>query len=199
MFMNSKWTACGVRGDICSGTLLGLAAFTKHDGLVFVGTAILVLLMGERSRMRMVAVLVPALIIAAPWYVFAAAIQAPDRDFYAVTVSNLGSFAGRIPGIARLFSLNMLSLAEWGPVWFAVVGWAILGTVKRSISAPLLLVPIVVPLAFYAASLSFSAWPDYMLHVRTSVDRLIVATVPFGLWFILEQFVPDGSKERVAR
>jgi hypothetical protein len=115
-----------------------------------------------------------------------------------VSVSNVGLFVGRIPGIARLFALNMLAVAEWGPVWFAVIGAAILGTFKRSISAPLLLVPILVPLTFYVASLSFSAWPDYMLHVRTSLDRLILVTVPFGIWFIIEQFVPEGSKERTA-
>jgi len=43
------------------------------------------------------------------------------------------------------------------------------------------------PLLLYVLSLSLSAWPDYTLHVRTSLDRLIMVTTPFALWFVLEQ------------
>jgi hypothetical protein len=130
-----------------------------------------------------------AVVVAAPWYLYVAYRHAPDRDFYPVTMSNVTHYTGRVPAIARLFLLNLLATSEWSILWLATLALVLRALLRGTWRGLVLLVPVVLPLAFFVMSLSLSAWPDYMLHVRTSLDRLILVTVPFALWFVVDQTV----------
>jgi hypothetical protein len=171
-----------------SGALLGLAANIKHDALVYVAAAVLLLALSHALR-RHAAAIIAAFVLAVPWYVFAVAIRAPDRDFMPVSIAGFGAHADRLTEIVRLFVLNALSTAEWNVLWYAVAVLAARGLILRALQAPALLMLVVVPLACFACGLVLSAWPDYQLHVRTSVDRLILVTAPLALWFAIEQLL----------
>jgi hypothetical protein len=71
--------------------------------------------------------------------------------------------------------------------------------VKGSYRNMILLLPVVLPLAFYVVALCLSAWPDYTLHVRTSLDRLILVTAPFGLWFVFEELAASTVRTKSAQ
>src|SRR5206468_4315081 len=102
-------------------------------------------------------------------------------DFLPATVAHLHAHADRLGPIARLFSLNLLAVDEWSVLWYAFGAVLLLACLRRRLRAAVLLAPILLPLCVYVVSLSLSAWPDYMLHVRTSLDRLILVTTPFAL------------------
>jgi len=176
------------RSALTCGIFLGLALSTKHEGLVFFAAAVLSLALVSRLRPLLVWVTVPALCIGAPWYLYVSAAGVPDRDFLPMTIGNLVSHSGRFGPIARLFSLNLLAVDEWLVLWFAFGAALIIALRRHRMRAAALLPVVVLPLVVYVVSLTLSAWPDPMLHVRTSLDRLILVTTPFALWFVTEQF-----------
>ena len=184
---------------IAAGLLLGVALLTKRDAAFFAIAALptLWLLRGARWR-TLLWVLLPAGLLAAPWYLYAWANRLPDRDFLPATPHNLLTHAGRLGEIGRLFGLNLLVLDEWGVLWFVLGALLVAGLVGRRLRAPGLLCLTVVPLLLYVLSLSLSAWPDYTLHVRTSLDRLIMVTAPFALWFVLEQIPAITVRQHLA-
>jgi hypothetical protein len=181
------------RALTAAGALLGVALLIKHDALFF-GVAALIaaaaMARSWRPPMRLGAI---ACLIGAPWYIYVRVTGVPDRDFLPLTIHNLIEHASRIGTIARLFAFNLLAANEWSVLWYAFAALLVAGLVGRRLRASLLLVPVLLPLALYVLSLSLSAWPDYMLHVRTSLDRLILVTTPFALWFIAEQLRPAST------
>jgi len=181
----------GTRIRLSSAVFLGLAACTKHDGLVYLGTALpLLVFVGSRigiQRTSVAAYAVAAALIALPWYCYVAWIHAPDRDFLAMTPSNIVDHANRLPEIAQIFGLDLLAVDQWSVLWYVAAVLLVRAVIKRQLRAPVLIAFVVIPLGFYVLALSLSAWPDYMLHVRTSVDRLTLVTAPFALWFAIEQ------------
>jgi hypothetical protein len=176
-----------------AGLLLGLAMCTKREGTLFFLAALCALILIERSPWRVARWLWPALVVGLPWYLYAGLTSIPDRDFLPATPANLIAHADRLGGIVRLFALNALALDEWSILWFVFGAVLLLALFNRRVRAPALLLPIVVPLGVYVVSLSLSAWPDPQLHVRTSLDRLILVTVPFALWWICEQLLTMKS------
>ena len=183
---------------LAAGLLLGVALLTKRDAAFFVIAAMPALWWLRRERWRtLLWVLLPAGLLASPWYLYAWANCLPDRDFLPATPHNLLAHADRLGEIGRLFGLNLLALDEWGVLWFAFGALLIAGLVGRRLHAPALLCLTVVPLLLYVLSLSLSAWPDYTLHTRTSLDRLIMVTTPFALWFVLEQIPALHAEEHV--
>jgi hypothetical protein len=183
---------------IAGGAMLGLSACLKHDGLVYVAVAGLMLALLHVGPSTMIRAMGAALLVAAPWYLYVAIRHVPDRDFYAATVGNFTLYAHRIPSIARLFALNLLATSEWSVLWILVLALAVRAMLRSAVKGLLMLVPVVLPITFYVVSLSLSAWPDYMLHVRTSLDRLIMVTAPFALWFIVDQAIDIATRRGLA-
>ena len=66
-----------------------------------------------------------------------------------------------------------VSVSEWSVLWLLCAVLVIRSAARRTFGAFVLLIPVVAPLAVYIVSLSLSAWPDYMLHARTSLDPLV--------------------------
>ncbi|MGH2347360.1 MAG: hypothetical protein ACRDG4_19195, partial [Chloroflexota bacterium] len=178
------------RGLAACGVLLGFAALTKRDALPYLGAALLALGLLERRAGAVAQAAGAALTVCGPWYAYVALTSVPDRDFLPATASNIGAHFERIGPIARLFLLNLYAVDEWSVLWIAVPAVLLPALVYRRVRAPALLLVIVLPLAAFIASLSLSAWPDYTEHARTSLDRLILGTCPFALWFVCEQLVP---------
>jgi hypothetical protein len=183
---------------LAAGLLFGLAMCTKREGALFFLAACGSQVLIERSWRRLAAWAWPALAVGLPWYLYIGLTGVPDRDFLPATPANLVAHAGRLGGIARLFALNMLAVDEWSILWFAFAAVLLLALVQRRLRAGPLLLPVLVPLILYVIALSLSAWPDPDLHVRTSLDRLILVTAPFALWFICEQLLAPTSQRQPA-
>lgn len=173
-----------------AGALLGVALLIKHDAAVFVVPSLLCVAVRGRAWRPLLAFALPAALAGAPWYAYVRLTAVPDRDFLPLTLANVVAHAWRTGGIARLFALNLLATNEWSVLWYAFGALLVVGLARQRLRAPALLLPVLLPLALYVCSLSLSAWPDYLLHARTSLDRLILVTAPFALWFVAEQVRP---------
>lgn len=178
---------------LAAGILLGLAMATKREGLFFFLAASGTLFLMERSWRRLAHWLWPCLLVGLPWYLYVGLSGVPDRDFLPITPAAVAAHADRIGAVARLFLFNSLALDEWGLLWYVFGAVLLLALPRRRLHAPALLPTIVVPLALYVGALSLSAWPDADLHARTSLDRLILVTAPFALWFVCEQLLPAST------
>jgi 4-amino-4-deoxy-L-arabinose transferase-like glycosyltransferase len=178
------------RSLAAAGVLLGLAVLTKRDALPYLGAAVLAVAWMERRQAPSAWFAVPSIALCAPWYLYVRLSAVPDRDFLAATPAHLAAHLDRLAPIARLFSLNLLATNEWNVLWYVAAATLLLAIRRKTVRAPALLLLVGIPLAAFVGSLCLSAWPDYTLHVRTSLDRLILGTVPFALWFICEQLAP---------
>jgi hypothetical protein len=176
---------------IVAGLFLGIALLIKRDGLFFLLAGLPAVWLATRSLRAVLGLALPAVVVAGPWYGYVALTGVPDRDFLPFSPRTFLDHADRLGEIARLFSLNLLAANEWSVLWYAFATVLVMALVGRRLRAGALLLPVLLPLVLYVCSLSLSAWPDYTLHVRTSLDRLILVTVPFALWFIVEQIVPQ--------
>lgn len=179
---------------VVSGLLLGVALLIKRDALFFLLAALPAAWLVARSWRAVLGLALPAAVLAGPWYGYVALTGVPDRDFLPFSPHTFLAHADRLGAIARLFLLNLLAAKEWSVLWYAFATVLVMGLAGRRLRAGALLLPVLVPLMLYVCSLSLSAWPDYTLHVRTSLDRLILVTVPFALWFIVEQLIPAAPK-----
>jgi hypothetical protein len=187
-----------VKSLAAAGLLLGMAALTKRDALPYLGAGLAAVTFLEGSWTRRAWCIAPALGICAPWYLYVRVTGVPDRDFLPVTAANLGAHLDRLGPIARLFTLNLFATDEWSFLWYVLLATLLLAIPRKAVRAPVLLLLVFVPLVGFVGSLSLSAWPDYMLHVRTSLDRLILGTTPFALWFVCEQLAPARKPRREA-
>jgi hypothetical protein len=176
-----------LRWLVVAGCCLAFALLLKRDALFFSCGAVAAVAVLSRSWRGIAAVLLPVLVLAGPWYLYVRVSGVPDRDFLPVTPANAVEHLGRVGEIARLFALNLLALDEWNILWMVFVPVLLLALLRWRIAAPLLLLGVVLPLMLAVLALSLSAWPSYQVHARTSLDRLILLTVPFALWFIAEQ------------
>lgn len=177
------------RGLLTAGALLGVALLLKRDAIPFALGGLTAAALVTRSWRAALQLAIPAGLIAAPWYGYVWLTAVPDRDFLRLGVRNLVDHHSRLGEIARLFSLNLLAADEWGILWYGFLTLLALGLIRRRMRAAALLLPVAVPLLLFVLALSLSAWPEYTLHVRTSLDRLIMVTAPFALWFCAEQLV----------
>lgn len=182
------------RAWIAAGLFLGMAALIKRDALPYLGAGILTIALVERQWKRVLWFAGPAIAVCAPWYLYARLGGLQDRDFLPFTLTNLGAHLDRLGPIARLFILNLFATDEWSILWYVVLAALVLAIPRKTIKGPALLLLILLPLAGFVGSLSLSAWPDYTLHVRTSLDRLLLGAAPFALWFVCEQLAPRGAR-----
>jgi hypothetical protein len=114
----------------------------------------------------------PGILLIVLWTIFLAAVHTlPPRDFVSV---GLGMTA-RVPGIARALFAELTDLPQWDIFWI-LVGFALAGIAFRQRSARALLLGwlFFAPLIAYCASYIFSAWPDYRVHIDTSLPRLLI-------------------------
>jgi hypothetical protein len=179
-----------------AGVLLGLAPLSKREGLFFLLAAAVSIALRERSLRRALAWLWPAPLLALPWYLYVALTSVPDRDFLPYTPRNILSHLDRAAVVGRSFALNMLAVNEWLVLWFVLAGVLCLAVLHRRATGLWLLPMVVLPLILYVLALGMSAWPDYLLHTRTSLDRLILVTTPFALWIIVEQCALPATSPR---
>ena len=182
-------------GAIPAGaTLLGLAAFTKNEGLaLIVAAAAALVLVGRR---REVLRLWPAALIAAPWLVLRL-MHALPTDLaqgpvaQRVTVSRVGEVAAELS--------RVLPLQPW--LWLAMAA-AFALFVREWRREGFLLAAVAVQLGFYVAAYIVTP-QDVPWHVRSSWQRILQhGAVPLAFAALaitgsrLRQGADDGDRQR---
>ena len=177
------------------GLLAGGAAWTKKEGLPVVTLLVLAYAAGEilrpdtRPRARAwttMAVILGAAALPLPWLLFIHFVHPLPRDFLPLTPAVFVAHAGRLPHIATFFVLQMLAFKNWSLLWVALAGILLLAARRLTPGGRVLLLLLCGQLGIYMVAFVFSGWQPYTAHVQTSLDRLLVQTVPLALLLLVE-------------
>jgi hypothetical protein len=155
----------------------------KREGAVlwFVLTvAAAAVLWTRRKRTLSILSFVPGICVIAAWKIFLAAVHAlPSRDF------KMPSNISRLPGILHELWLTLIDRDLWSIFWLLIAFAMIALCIRaRTRTTAVLLWTFFAPLALYLGSYIFSAWPDYIAHIDTSLPRLLIQLTPVA-WLII--------------
>lgn len=128
----------------------------------------------------------PGLCIIAAWKSFLSVVHClPPQDFFPVGPGVLRNNIQRTGPILHQLGLQLIGWHNWSIFWL-LVAFAVLGLVirERSVRVGLLLWLLLVPLACFCSTYYFSVWPDYIVHIRTSLMRLLIELTPVG-WLLI--------------
>jgi hypothetical protein len=131
-------------------------------------------------------VILGAVALPLPWLLFTHLVHPLGRDFLPLTPAVFVAHAGRLPHIATFFALQMLAFKNWSLLWVALAGTLLLAARRLTPSGRGLLVLLLGQLGLYMVAFVFSDWQPYTAHVQTSLDRLLVQTVPLALLLLVE-------------
>jgi hypothetical protein len=180
---------------VLMGLLAGGAAWTKKEGLPVALLLVLAFAAGEilrrdtwlRARGRtMIWVILGAAALPLPWLLFTHIVHPLGRDFLPLTPAVFMTHAGRLPYIAMFVVLQMLAFQNWSLLWVALAGVLLLVARRLTPSGRGLLLLLLGQLGIYVVAFVFSDWQPYTAHVQTSMDRLLVQTVPLALLLLVE-------------
>jgi hypothetical protein len=121
-----------------------------------------------------------------PWLLFTHIVHPLGRDFLPLTPAVFVAHAGRLPHIATFVVLQMLAFQNWSLLWVALAGTLLLVARRLIPSGRGLLLLLLGQLSIYVVAFVFSDWQPYTAHVQTSLDRLLVQTVPLALLLLVE-------------
>jgi hypothetical protein len=130
------------------------------------------------------------LLVAGPWYVFAAANSMPTPDFEPISIEVLLANRGRWRTILEL-EWNSLTSQSWSYLWLLAGLIAPLLLVARRFGtvawSALIPVASVIHLVLCGAVYFFSAFVPFEQHILSSIDRLIAPVVPLiVVWLALQ-------------
>ena len=180
---------------VLMGLLAGGAAWTKKEGLPVALLLVLAFAAGEflrrdawlRARAwTMMWVILGAAALPLPWLLFTHVVHPLGRDFLPLTPAVFVAHAGRLPHIATFFVLQMLAFKNWSLLWVALAGVLLLAARRLTLSGRGLLLLLLGQLGIYLLAFVFSNWQPYAAHLQTSLDRLLVQTVPLALLLVVE-------------
>ena len=121
-----------------------------------------------------------------PWLLFTHIVHPLGRDFLPLTPAMFVAHAGRLPHIATFFALQMLAFKSWSLLWVVLAGALLLVARRLTPSGRGLLLLLLGQLGMYVVAFVFSDWQPYTAHVQTSLDRLLMQTVPLALLLLVE-------------
>jgi hypothetical protein len=189
-----RWLERGSLGSLALAAAgAGLLPWVKREGLVLLGALCLAALIagrpGRRARVGVGAFAASALVLAGPWWFYAAWQHSAAPDFLPVRLATLAQNAGRLPAIAGL-ALSNLAGADWSFLW-PLAGLLGLSRLARGTIEDARPPDAVLPLAaaFYLAAMAvafvFSDYTPYQQHVLTSWHRLAAHVAPLVvLWVV---------------
>jgi len=160
------------RNVTAAAVMLGLAAFTKNEGLTLIVAAAIALALA--GRRRDVIQLWPAIAIPAPWLI-ARALHHLPTDI--VTAGVLGRIAERLANPAPL--VQALQQASLGKhlLWIGLLLGIVIAARVLWVRERFVLIALALQLVFYVVA--YLATPhDIAWHVRWSWDRLVWHLVP---------------------
>jgi hypothetical protein len=143
----------------------------------------------------------PGICVLASWRIYLSVMHAGIvRDFSPISLSLFCSNFYRLGPVLQCLIKEATNISHWGLLWY-VTPVAILSCAlrKRSERQILLVVCSIAPIFLYCSTYLFSAWPDYLHHVRSSLPRLLLHVAPLSMLSIalaLAPKQPGANKSR---
>jgi hypothetical protein len=138
----------------------------------------------------------PGICILASWQIYLHAMHAhPPKDFLPSDLHVLSSNFCRLGPILQSLIGETTTLSHWSLLWFVTLtAFLCLAIRHRSERAILLVICSFAPLALYCGTYLFSAWPDYLHHVRSSLPRLLLHIAPLSFLTIALALAPRPNR-----
>jgi hypothetical protein len=137
----------------------------------------------------------PGACLIALWRIFLRAVHVlPPQDFLPVTLGVLRNNIQRTGNILYHLFLQLIRWRDWDIFWL-LVAMAVIGLLayKRSARTAMLIWLFIAPLACYCATYLFSAMPDYIWHIETSLTRRLIQLAPVG-WLLIALFLAQPKR-----
>ena len=168
---------------------LALLPWFKREGAILWLIAALAgaafIFMRRKHRLWLLALL-PGAFVVLGWSIYLRAIHADiPHEFVPVTFANLMDNAGRFIPIWQALLSDATNQQAWGLFWLlAVIATASLFGRFRQMDCAILLWSVLIPVLAYSSIYIFSAAPDYVVHIKLSLPRLLMQVVP-ALWIAI--------------
>lgn len=136
--------------------------------------------------------LLTGVISIAIWQIYLRMMHAgPGQDFVPVTASLALSNLNRLGPIFQTLLAEATTLARWNLLWYMLI-FAFLSflCVNRTRRAGMLVICSILPLILYCLTYLFSAWPNYLRHVESSLPRLLLHVTPLAILSIALALAP---------
>lgn len=185
---------------ILAGALSAVAAWTKTEGLVLalcLGAGVVMALMWlERkeparrvSFLAATSLLWMPLAVAVPWLIFQSLYGLPEPDFPTFAPGLVVVHLHRLELVLPLVLHELVRPGHWGPIWPAFAAACVLSAWRHELDPPnaMLAAAVLVPLTAYVLVYLFSSWTDVSMHVRTSIERLLIPLAPTALMFTVSR------------
>jgi hypothetical protein len=134
----------------------------------------------------------PGVCVLASWQTYLSAMHASiSRDFSPISLSLFLSNFHRLGPVLQGLIKEATNISHWSFLWY-LTPVAILSCAVRHRSQRLTLLVIcsIAPIILYCGTYLFSAWPDYLHHVRSSLPRLLLHVVPVSILSIALALAP---------
>lgn len=183
---------------------LALLPWAKREGAILWVAAALcgVVIICRQRRWRSLLWLAPGMVLLLSWKIFLFAMKATEaRDFLPMTLTTLRENLPRALPICRLVGGEMLTTTRWSLFWpIVVLAFLSLALQARDRRLFLLFVAVATPVAAYAETYLFSAWPDFSEHLGSSFPRLLLHVMPvawlaIGIAMATSQRTPLNSRD----
>lgn len=177
------------RGETSAGAvMLGLAAFTKNEGLALIVAVAIGLLIARRARE--IVRLWPAVAIAAPWLILRAMHDLPTDVAKGGVIERVVTHLRDPQALATAFAAG----SPGKPLFWIGVAVAVVIVARRLIAEErFILAAIVIQFAFYVAA--YLATPhDVVWHVRWSWERLVAHLTPALAVTLLSQLLDKRQR-----
>jgi hypothetical protein len=164
-------------------TCLLFLPWIKREGSVLWVVAVLagiVVIFAQRRSWRAWLALSPGLVLMLAWKIFLRTMNvAPSFEFLSLDITTLRANLGRLVPIYGALFKEVAAVSSWGIFWlltatafvYLLWGW-------RRLPYLLMLGTTLLPIFLYSLTYLFSAWPQYLDHVSTSLPRLLMQVVP---------------------
>jgi hypothetical protein len=167
----------------------------KREGSILWLIAVLaggVLIARKRGISAALVSIVPVAALIAGWGIFLRLVHAvPSRDFFPVMSARLTNI-DRLPMIAHELWLELTHVPAWDIFW-VVAALSLAAALLRERTRRVAMVGwlALAPIASYCATYLFSAWPDPVAHIETSLPRLLMAPAAVALLALALALKPD--------
>ena len=141
----------------------------------------------------------PGLCLIALWRIFLTSVHClPTQDFVFPSLDILRRNIFRAGHIFRELFWQLIDWREWDIFWLLVT-MAMIGILvrARNVRAAALISLFVAPLVCYCSVYLFSAVPDYIWHIETSLRRLLIHLAPIAALLIALALGPSRCGARI--
>ena len=170
----------------CFIAFVSLLPWVKREGailwVVIAGIGVWVIWRRRGIKAALIAIL-PGIGVIAGWRIYLAQMHAQSAaDFVPVSAAVIQANLNRVSPILWSLLEEMARVERWNLLWFiALVAFFSVLLRKRNLTTAILAISTAAPLVLYSSTYLFSAWPNYLQHIESSLARLLLHVTPVAL------------------